>query len=581
MRRSPTRTTPSARSGPALELVDAVRALGPGLQARAGVLTGRGRGHPRRRRTRAWSRATSSTPRRGSSRWPRPAPCSSARRPSARRRSAIAFEPAGEQVLKGKASPVPAWRALRVVAERGGRGARRRARGAVRRPRRRAAPAQGPVPRHRPRAAGAPRVGHRAGGHRQEPPRLGVPQVRRRRRRAGAGGTRAAPRRTARGSRSGRWARWSARGPGSSRATTRPPTRAGIAATLAEHVPDEAERRWIEPALLALLGVGEPPAGGAEELFAAWRTFFERLAATGAVVLLFEDLHWADAGTARLHRPPARVEPRPPDPRSSRSPGRSCSTGGPTGAPAGAPSSRCDLEPLAEPAMRELLAGLVPGLPEPRRRARSWRAPTASRCTPSRRSGCSSPTAGSSSARRAAIEPVGDLAEPRGPGDAARAHRGAPRRARPGGPAPCSRTPPCWASRSRSAALAAIAGGENPDVLVAARPARPARAAARRGGPALAGARPVRVRPGAHPRGRLQHARRARPAGAAPRRRALLRVARRRRAGRGAGRPLPRGLRQRPRARRPTRSPARRGSRSRPLRTGRWRWARCCRRSRS
>ena len=34
---------------------------------------------------------------------------------------AIAFEPAGEQTLKGKAAPVPAWRALRVVAERGGR----------------------------------------------------------------------------------------------------------------------------------------------------------------------------------------------------------------------------------------------------------------------------------------------------------------------------------------------------------------------------------------------------------------------------------------------------------------------------
>ncbi len=34
---------------------------------------------------------------------------------------AIAFEPAGEQLLKGKASPVPAYRAMRVVAERGGR----------------------------------------------------------------------------------------------------------------------------------------------------------------------------------------------------------------------------------------------------------------------------------------------------------------------------------------------------------------------------------------------------------------------------------------------------------------------------
>ena len=41
---------------------------------------------------------------------------------------AIAFEPAGDQVLKGKVSPVPAWRALRVVAQRGGAAGRRRSR---------------------------------------------------------------------------------------------------------------------------------------------------------------------------------------------------------------------------------------------------------------------------------------------------------------------------------------------------------------------------------------------------------------------------------------------------------------------
>lgn len=34
---------------------------------------------------------------------------------------AIAFEPAGDTLLKGKAAPVQAWRAVRVVAERGGR----------------------------------------------------------------------------------------------------------------------------------------------------------------------------------------------------------------------------------------------------------------------------------------------------------------------------------------------------------------------------------------------------------------------------------------------------------------------------
>ncbi|HET9416897.1 MAG TPA: adenylate/guanylate cyclase domain-containing protein, partial [Candidatus Limnocylindria bacterium] len=36
--------------------------------------------------------------------------------------NAIAFEPAGERLLKGKAAPVPAFRALRVVAQRGGVG---------------------------------------------------------------------------------------------------------------------------------------------------------------------------------------------------------------------------------------------------------------------------------------------------------------------------------------------------------------------------------------------------------------------------------------------------------------------------
>jgi len=35
--------------------------------------------------------------------------------------AAIAFEPAGDQLLKGKQAPIPAWRALRVVAEVGGR----------------------------------------------------------------------------------------------------------------------------------------------------------------------------------------------------------------------------------------------------------------------------------------------------------------------------------------------------------------------------------------------------------------------------------------------------------------------------
>ena len=73
-------------------------------------------------------------------------------------------------------------------------------------------------------------------------------------------------------------------------------TRAKLDATLAEWVADEEERRWITPRLRALLGLEEPPAGSREELFAAWRTVFERISDRGTAVLVFEDLHWADDG---------------------------------------------------------------------------------------------------------------------------------------------------------------------------------------------------------------------------------------------------------------------------------------------
>ena len=46
----------------------------------------------------------------------------------------------------------------------------------------------------------------------------------------------------------------------------------------------------------ALMGVGEPGTYGREELFDAWRRFFERMAARYPLVLVFEDIHWADDG---------------------------------------------------------------------------------------------------------------------------------------------------------------------------------------------------------------------------------------------------------------------------------------------
>ncbi len=140
-------------------------------------------------------------------------------------------------------------------------------------------------------------------------------------------------------------------------------TRTRIGEMLAQHVPDEEERRRIEPALLALLGAGDTPAGGPAELFSAWRTFFERVAANGVVVMLFEDLQWADPGTldfiehvlewtrnvpiliVTLARPEL-LEQRPGWGAGKRA------------------FLALDLQALDDASMRELLGGLVVGLPE-------------------------------------------------------------------------------------------------------------------------------------------------------------------------------------------------------------------------
>ncbi len=72
-------------------------------------------------------------------------------------------------------------------------------------------------------------------------------------------------------------------------------TRARIDTVVDESFAEHADRDRIHAALLQMLGI---PAGiPADELFSAWRAFFERLAASGTVVLVFEDQHWADPGT--------------------------------------------------------------------------------------------------------------------------------------------------------------------------------------------------------------------------------------------------------------------------------------------
>ena len=63
-----------------------------------------------------------------------------------------------------------------------------------------------------------------------------------------------------------------------------------------QNVSDPDERKWIEPRLAHLLGLEERAARDSEDLFAAWRVFFERLAEQQPVVMVFEDMQWADAG---------------------------------------------------------------------------------------------------------------------------------------------------------------------------------------------------------------------------------------------------------------------------------------------
>jgi class 3 adenylate cyclase/tetratricopeptide (TPR) repeat protein len=140
-------------------------------------------------------------------------------------------------------------------------------------------------------------------------------------------------------------------------------TRERITATLDEFVPSEADRRWMEPRLLQLLGIGESRTGEREELFAAWRMFFERVAEHGPVVLAFEDLENADPGLLDFidyavewsRSQPifilALTRPELLERRANWGAGQRA-------------YAAIGLEPLSDGAMREALAGLVPGLPE-------------------------------------------------------------------------------------------------------------------------------------------------------------------------------------------------------------------------
>src|SRR5439155_11320632 len=115
-----------------------------------------------------------------------------------------------------------------------------------------------------------------------------------------------------------------------------------------------------------LLGLGEQEPRERQDLFAAWRLFFERLAETYPTVLAFEDMQWADTSLldfvehllewSRNH-PLFVVTLARPELAERR----------PTWGAGHRNFTSLYLEPLSEQAMGELLTGLVPGLPAPLR----------------------------------------------------------------------------------------------------------------------------------------------------------------------------------------------------------------------
>src|SRR5207237_6786052 len=70
-----------------------------------------------------------------------------------------------------------------------------------------------------------------------------------------------------------------------------------LGTTVRDLIADAAEAQWVESHLAPLAGLGvEVELGGDRrgEAFAAWRRFFEALAERRPLVLVFEDLQWAD-----------------------------------------------------------------------------------------------------------------------------------------------------------------------------------------------------------------------------------------------------------------------------------------------
>jgi tetratricopeptide (TPR) repeat protein len=136
-----------------------------------------------------------------------------------------------------------------------------------------------------------------------------------------------------------------------------------LSAVLGEIVTDSEERAFVEPRLQHLLGLTERVAPDREDLFSAWRLFVERMADQYPVIMVFEDIHWADAALIEFveylldwsrNHPIYVVTLARPD-VTERHPGWGANLRNFTS---------LTLEQLPDRAIDSLLRGLVPGLPD-------------------------------------------------------------------------------------------------------------------------------------------------------------------------------------------------------------------------
>ena len=137
---------------------------------------------------------------------------------------------------------------------------------------------------------------------------------------------------------------------------------AKLRAIVDDIVPDPNERRFVEPRLAQLLGLEDRPPGDEANLFAAWRLFFERMSDADPVILIFEDIHWADSALLDFiehlldwsrERPIFILTLSRPELLDRR----------PTWGAGKRGFTSIFLEPLPPEAMETLLAGPLPGLP--------------------------------------------------------------------------------------------------------------------------------------------------------------------------------------------------------------------------